>query len=99
MEGYLTIRCLDWYITGIITQMWYPTRLHHWSTLSVHNFEIECVKNNFVYDISAHVFIDDGMDFNKSNENHCNIFVKQLVDVMELAATSVLAYNCILQHQ
>lgn len=36
--------------------------------------------------VVAHVFIDDGME-KKGNETLCNRFVKQLVDVIELAAT------------
>ena len=36
---------------------------------------------------SAHVFIDDGMEVNKGKEFVCNHFVKQLVDIIELAAT------------
>ena len=39
------------------------------------------------YYFSAHVFIDDGMEENKSQDRQCNRFVKQLVDVIELAAT------------
>ena len=36
--------------------------------------------------LAAHVFIDDGME-KKGNVFLCNRFVKQLVDVIELAAT------------
>ncbi len=40
------------------------------------------------HSIPAHVFIDDGMELKKGKESEmiCNRFVKQLVDVMELAA-------------
>ena len=40
----------------------------------------------------AHIFIDDGMEKKAGNETVCNRFVKQLVDVIELAATLVLCY-------
>ena len=35
------------------------------------------------------MFIDDGMETDKNNERMCNRFVKQLTEVMELAATLV----------
>jgi len=35
----------------------------------------------------AHIFIDDGMEKKTGRESLCNRFVKQLVDVIELAAT------------
>jgi len=41
--------------------------------------------------IAAHIFIDDGMERKPAGHGTlCNRFVKQLVDVIELAATSVL---------
>ena len=38
----------------------------------------------------AHIFIDDGMEKKAGHESLCNRFVKQLVDVIELAATLVV---------
>lgn len=35
---------------------------------------------------AAHIFLDDGMEDNKQKERMTNRFVKQLVDVIELAA-------------
>ena len=37
-------------------------------------------------DVTAHVFLDDGMETNKKEERCSNNFVKQLADVVELAA-------------
>ena len=36
---------------------------------------------------AAHIFIDDAMEKGRTSERICNRFVKQLVDVIELAAT------------
>ncbi|ELT98539.1 hypothetical protein CAPTEDRAFT_177712 [Capitella teleta] len=50
------------------------------------------VKDPDYYEFEAHIFIDDGMDFQNKDKDKgpaCNSFVKQLVDVMELAATSI----------
>ena len=44
--------------------------------------------------LSAHVFIDDAMEYNKQSDRICNRFVRQLVDVIELAATLVPTRNC-----
>jgi len=45
-----------------------------------------CYVNYLVAD-AAHIFIDDGMEKKSGHESVCNRFVKQLVDVIELAAT------------
>lgn len=45
------------------------------------------VKDPDYYEFEAHVFIDDGMESTKNTDRICNRFVKQLVDVIELAAT------------
>ncbi len=45
------------------------------------------VKDPDYYEFEAHVFIDDGMEDNKHQDRQANRFVKQLVDVIELAAT------------
>ncbi|XP_013398991.1 uncharacterized protein LOC106165353 [Lingula anatina] len=41
------------------------------------------------YEFEAHVFFDDAMEDTAEGEKACNIFVKQMVDVIELAATSI----------
>ncbi|XP_064608019.1 chitin synthase chs-2-like isoform X3 [Liolophura sinensis] len=41
------------------------------------------------YEFEAHIFIDDAMGFNESDEWMPNMFVKQLVDVIERAACDI----------
>ena len=59
-------------------------------SLKVHNTTYMFLKSDVVYiflcDVTAHIFIDDGMETNKKEERASNRFVKQLADVVELAA-------------
>ena len=45
------------------------------------------VKDPDFYEFEAHVLFDDGMDITKEGDALVNQFVKQVVDIIELAAT------------
>lgn len=64
--------------------------LQHGNNRLCPEYSVWAAFNNHSFCCIAHIFIDDGMEMKSKDKDKgptCNAFVKQLVDVMELAAT------------